>query len=645
MAFEDYVKAQKMGLKAYKAAVSEGRPPYLPVLDEILSQAELEREVPLGTIEIPLNQVVGTSTAGRTQAFGPNFMPLLEPGTEFSYKWSALYDAQMNEGIRDAIKVYEYMNRYYVLEGNKRVSVLKYVNSPTILADVTRKVPKRSDDPANRIYYEYMDFYELTRIDYVLFSKTGRYRKLLTAVGKNQEEVWTEEERRQFSAFYTNFERAFTEIKGQRIAHVTCGDALLLYLALYPYDQYRDDSETAVREKLAKMKTEIALFGEDDSVELSMNPVEKKNTAGIVINKIIPQKRRRVAFVYSEELKNSSWMYGHEQGRLHLNEVFSDAIETRVFMADAAGEHTEELLKSICKAGYDIIFTVNPRMMKACLKAAVEYPDVIILNCALNSPHNSVRAYYARMYEAQFLTGMAAGAMCTNDKVGFVAEYPLFGVAAGINAFALGAKMVNPYVKVHLVWSTVKDFNVPQYFWDEEISCIFEQDVVAPRDDIGHFGLYQYIDSQKTELVTPIYQWGVFYEKIIRRILKGSWKAEESPEKALNYWWGLSANVIDVICSDTLPAGTAKLVELTKQNISSGLLHPFAGPLIQQGGKVHYHPSEAMKPEDIMRMDWLVDNVVGHIPTVDELRDEIQPVVMLKGLYAVTVDKGGNALL
>ena len=52
-----------------------------------------------------------------------------------------------------------------------------------------------------------------------------------------------------------------------------------------------------------------------------------------------------------------------------------------------------------------------------------------------------------------------------------------------------------------------------------------------------------------------------------------------------------------------------------------------------------------MKPEDIMRMDWLVDNVVGHIPALDELRKEAQPTVKLRGLYAVTVKEGGNLLL
>ena len=66
-------------------------------------------------------------------------MPILDEETEFAIKWSNLADAQINEGIRDPIKAFEYMNRYYVLEGNKRVSVLKYYNAVSIPAYVTRK--------------------------------------------------------------------------------------------------------------------------------------------------------------------------------------------------------------------------------------------------------------------------------------------------------------------------------------------------------------------------------------------------------------------------------------------------------------------------------------------------------------------------
>lgn len=39
-----------------------------------------------------------------------------------------------------------------------------------------------------------------------------------------------------------------------------------------------------------------------------------------------------------------------------------------------------------------------------------------------------------------------------------------------------------------------------------------------------------------------------------------------------------------------------------------------------------------MKPSDIMKMDWLVDNVVGSIPPMSEFVDNAKTVVELKGV-------------
>ena len=144
MSVQDYMSALKLGKKEYHACVNKGAYPYLPVLENLVSDDEIDSEVSLSVDQIPLRLVVGTCNASRTNAFAGNFMPLLDWGTEFSAKWASLSDSQVNEGIRDPIKVYEYMNKFYVLEGNKRVSVLKYFNAVTVNAEVIRKIPKKS---------------------------------------------------------------------------------------------------------------------------------------------------------------------------------------------------------------------------------------------------------------------------------------------------------------------------------------------------------------------------------------------------------------------------------------------------------------------------------------------------------------------
>ena len=645
MAYLDYIKAQKMGIKAFKSCTSKGQYPYLPVLDEILSHADIEGEVNLGTINIPLNQVVGTSNFGRTQAFASNFMPLLDYGSEFSSKWSRLVDAQIEEGIHDAVKVYEYMNKYYVIEGNKRVSVLKFFDSPTIAAEVIRKIPKKSDDLEVQIYYEFMDFYRLTKISYMQFSKLGSYNKLLETVGKNRTDLWTEDECMDFSSFHVAFYKAFKENGGNKLNNITCGDALLFYLSLYPYEQAKNMLSSEIKTNLDKIWSEILLLCDDDSVELLMDPTEEKNIMNSVFNRIISSKRKKVAFVYDKEPFTSDWIYGHELGRLHLEEVLGDDIETKYFITNEDDNNAEQVLENICLEGYDIIFTVTPRLIKACLKVAASYPNVKILNCALNSSHNTVRTYYTRMYEAKFLTGMIAGAMCTNDKIGYIADYPIYGAAADINAFALGAKMVNPRAKVYLTWSTMKDFNASNFFNERDISYISSQDMITPQSGNRQFGLYVVKDDVTKNLAMSICHWGVFYEELINSIMRGSWKAEESGEsKALNYWWGFSAGVIDVICSNNLPSGTTRLVNLMKAAISEGRFHPFAGPLFDQQEVLQCNHADIMTPEKIITMDWLTDNVIGSIPTIDKLIDSAKPVVLLRGLNTTTESEGTSLL-
>lgn len=111
MSLEAYQAANKQALKAYRSAMNKGDYPYLSALDDFLPYAKTAGEKYIGLIEIPLDLVAGTKTAGRRNSFANNFMPLLDEETEFAFKWSDLYEAQLEEGIRDPIVAYEYMHR------------------------------------------------------------------------------------------------------------------------------------------------------------------------------------------------------------------------------------------------------------------------------------------------------------------------------------------------------------------------------------------------------------------------------------------------------------------------------------------------------------------------------------------------------
>lgn len=628
----EYTEALKLGKKEYKSCVSQGRFPYLPVLDEILSHVEIQTEQPLGQIQIPLEFVVGTSTAGRTMSFAANFMPILDLGTEFSLKWENLSEAQINEGIRDPIIAYEYMNRYYVVEGNKRVSVLKYFKADSISAVVTRKVPVFSeDDEEIRIYYEYMKFNEITGLNSIEFTREGRAETLLKLMNKT--ERWDDETRLDFNKILFNFSRSYKFHGGNKLP-ITIGDALTAFMTVYGYEEMLEMSESDYNKNVVKSWNEFVMLTEKQSIGLVMNPAIEEKKPRNLLSYFIPSSAKKftVAFLYPKSPEVSDWIYGHELGRNYLEETFSDQMKT-ICVSDVKEDNIEQVLNDVIRQGADIIFGIAPQMMQPSLKVAIEHPEVKILNCSLNTPHKYIRTYYARMYEAKYISGMIAGAMAENDKIAYVADYPIYGMIANINAFALGAASVNPRAKIHLVWSTQKGYDLNKFLQENDIHYVSDQDMITPRDASRQFGFYKYEEGQAQNLVMPLWNWGIFYEKMIQSILAGSYQSEDSVKgKALNYWWGMSAGVIDLICSKNVPVRVRTLAEHMRDDICSGDMVPFYGEIYAQDKTIKNGEHQEMNPEDIMKMDYLVENVLGTIPPADEFIDAAQSIVYLKGV-------------
>ena len=191
---DDYKKAKRLGDAEVRRAAANQEVPYVAVLDNILTGYRIAGEELVGTVDIPLDFVAGTRTTGRQNAFSRGYLPLLDADSEFAQKWSNLYDIQIEEGLRDPVRVYEFLHRFYVQEGNKRVSVMRYLGSPAIRAEVTRILPAWSEKPEIRLYYEFLSFYKKVPLYEVECGKSGNYDKLLRHFGNRSDKVWSEEE-------------------------------------------------------------------------------------------------------------------------------------------------------------------------------------------------------------------------------------------------------------------------------------------------------------------------------------------------------------------------------------------------------------------------------------------------------------------
>ena len=247
MSTSDYLKAYKLGKKIYRFQKMHGETPYLPALETLAGSISALQQESLGTIEIPLEQVVGTYATGRQPTFTQDFLPLMPEKSEFAQKWVALSDAHINEGIHDPIKVYEYYNQFYVIEGHKRVSVLRYFEAVSCRAEVTRVYPLPADTLEYRLYQDFLPFYQLTSINYLWFTQENGFSALLSLLPNHNE--WSSEERMDFRSFYARFKQAYNEYL-KLTETLTVGDVMLIYLKVFHYESSKNKTKDQLHTEL-----------------------------------------------------------------------------------------------------------------------------------------------------------------------------------------------------------------------------------------------------------------------------------------------------------------------------------------------------------------------------------------------------------
>lgn len=629
MSYTDYQKAQKIGEKTYKTCVAKGKYPYLPVLEDMMSHENPCSQIRLGLVDIPIELIAGTYTAGRTNAFSRDFMPLLDSNTEFAYKWSTLCDSLTADGQRDPIIAFEYMNRYYVVEGNKRVSVQKFLDAVTIEGIVTRIIPPKTDAKDNRIYYEYLDFYSITKINYVLMSNEGSYEKLLNHIHPNKNEPFSEDDSKTFKYFFSTFRKEYEE-KGGRKLRSTIGDSLLIYIGIFGYDEIKNKTSQEMHKDIAKIWSEFLMISDEKPFSVITDP--SNDAQKLSLTKFLPGSNApmKVAFVHYKEPDISGWSYCHELGKDHIDKVFGDKIETKsVFTYDSSDIG---MLEKLIDEGFRVIFTTTPVLSDISLKCAVLHPDVIILNCSLNSAFRHLRTYYLRIYEAKFIIGAIAGILTQSNKIGYIADYPIFGTPASINAFALGVKLVNPRASVYLDWSTLKDNDPLKRMNANGVDIISNRDITAPIQETREYGLYGLSEDMPYNIAMPVWNWGIMYEYLVRSVLKGTWKKDEDGNHGLNYYWGMSSGAIDVIFSQKIPSGTRQMIWILMNQIRSGVFYPFSSEIIDQNGVKQNDDGNVMTPEEVVNIDWLTDNIIGSIPETADLDEGCHELIDQLGL-------------
>lgn len=632
----EYTTARKLGIARYKKCLSKHCSPFLSSLDDLLSFESYDHTQSLGLIDIPLERITGTKTNLRTRTFADNFMPLLDSDSEFATKWMRLYQSHMDEGIREPIVACEYMNRYYVVEGNKRVSILKFSGASSVPGYVTRYVPKYSEDEEVRLYYEYMDFYAFSGMNSIYFSIPDSYKHLCEIMGVEYGIAWDSELRQNLESSFYRFKQEYT--KKSLKSETTPDDAFLFFLKIVGYDEIVKLSTKELNDQLDLMWDNFTKLPVAGNVQLLTSPQNEEKT---FMQRIFPKSTPiKCAFLYFRNTKTSGWSFAHEIGRKELEKKMPGEIETFVYQDIFNNNECEKAAEDAISKGCDVLFFTSPRFLDTATKFSVLHPNVKILDCALNNYSGYARTYYGRLYEAKHILGMLAGIMCPSDTFGYIADYPIAGAIAEINAFALGLKATNPNATLKLLWNSCIGDDPLLTLLESHVDYISVRETVASEVGKNFYGLTCFDGTAPVTLATPVWNWARFYERILRTVQNGIWDSTKLGANygSLNYWWGMSSETVDIVFSDLVPNKTLQLLNLIRSLIISGQYKVFSGEVKDQQGFLHT-ANEALSQEDIIKMNWLCDNIVGHIPTQEELKPDTLSMMNAIGVTPQTPEE------
>ncbi len=329
----------------------------------------------------------------------------------------------------------------------------------------------------------------------------------------------------------------------------------------------------------------------------------------------------KVGFVYVSPIGDAGWTFQHDLGRIALEKNLGDNVATKYIENVPEGAEAERVIRDLAKSGHDLIFTTSFGYMNPTLKVAKLFPKKMFEHSTGYKRSKNVGTYMCRFYEGRYLTGIIAGKMTKSNTLGYVAAFPIPEVIRGINAFTLGAKSVNPDIKVKVIWINSwfdpgKEREASEALIDQGVDIVTHHtDSTAPTmtaEEKGVFAIAYHSDMSKyganAHLTATTHVWDKYYTKVAKDVLSGTWKSEA-------VWGGIKEGMIKLApISKKVPADVVALVKKTEKMIANGSFHPFHGPVKSQDGKVVVEPGKSLTDQDLLNMNYYVEGVLGNIP-------------------------------
>lgn len=323
-----------------------------------------------------------------------------------------------------------------------------------------------------------------------------------------------------------------------------------------------------------------------------------------------------IGFIISGGIDEDGW---NKNNYLGIKSA-CDELGANLLVMQYVHENTGECVQAVnelIRQGAKVIILTSYNYADEVKDIILDNPDVAFYCNSSSFKADNLSVYFARMYQARYLSGVIAGKMTKTNNIGYVAAMEVTEVVRGIDAFTLGVKSVNPNARVFVSWTgSWEDYNkeigaVEALCNEENVDIITyhqNQSFVSQKcEELGvyYIGYNSYLEEENEKQLTALlFNWEAVYKEIVLSSLRGS-----TNEKAME-WIGLDKDAVVLYdYSGAVSPDIINLVETEKERIIFGQ-DVFSGLIYDSEGNIRCDEGESIGDEILFNdIDWLVEGV------------------------------------
>ena len=342
--------------------------------------------------------------------------------------------------------------------------------------------------------------------------------------------------------------------------------------------------------------TVFATEAEETEVELLPNQLAEGEPTGM---DPVALEDIKIGFVHISDPSDQGYTYNHDLGTQHMAETLGlseDQIVNKFNVPESAEAATA--MRELAEDGCHIIFSTSFGFEDYAIEVAAEYPGVEFCHAtgyqASSTDLPNIHNYFGAIYQARYLSGIAAGLKTETNLLGYVTAMPFPECISGFNAFYLGAKSVNPDVEMLVMYTMswndpTKEAQVAQALIDRGCDVLGQHcDSTAPAttaqaNGVWHVGYNSdMIDAApEASLTSAVWDWSQYLIYAVEHRVAGT-------AIALDWSKGLAEGFCDISALNEaiIADGTVEAIEEARERILSGEWDVFTGPLLDNEGNV-----------------------------------------------------------